>query len=212
MKLKRLQRATKRASRRQILTSDVSSPTIKTVVNSSVKNLFQSDTVASENSTQSGKDKTLVNTAEKQLKTLSTKLTKLECEIHQLKDSTANLRIECESLRKEKMCACETIQQLQLKFLSYESLKTQPGKFKYYTGIGIDIFEVIFQHLKGYLPNECKAKLSYEDQLLMTLVKLRLKPQWVSLADQFNSNKTSLNDIFWNWIDLIYHKLSFLIK
>ena len=34
----------------------------------------------------------------------------------------------------------------------------------------------------------------------------------MSLADQFNSNKTSLNNIFWKWIDLIYYKLSFLIK
>lgn len=41
---------------------------------------------------------------------------------------------------------------------------------------------------------------------------LRLNPQWVSVADQFNSNKTSLNDVFWKWIDLICCKLSVLIK
>ena len=46
----------------------------------------------------------------------------------------------------------------------------------------------------------------------MTLVKLRLNQQWENLADQFNSNKTSLNDIFWRWIDILYKHLSFLIK
>ena len=32
------------------------------------------------------------------------------------------------------------------------------------------------------------------------------------IADQFNSSKTSLNDMFWKWIDLLYIKMSFLTK
>ena len=42
--------------------------------------LFQSDMVTVENSTKSGEENTLVNTAEKELEALSTTLTKLESE------------------------------------------------------------------------------------------------------------------------------------
>ena len=207
LKLKRLERATKRANRKQMM-SNVASSARKTVVT----HVSQSDMVTGENSTKSGEEDTLVNTAEKELEALSTTLTKLKSERDQLKNSIASLQVECDSLRIKKMSASQTIQQMKLKFLSFESLEAQPKKFKYYTGISVDIFEVIFDYLKGYLPDNSKAKLSHEDQLLMTLVKLRLNSRWVSLADQFNSNKTSLNNIFWKWIDLIYHKLSFLIK
>ena len=173
LKLKRLERATKRANSK------------KTVVT----HLSQSDMVTGENSTKSGEENTLGNTAEKELEALSTTLAKLESERDQLKDSNANLQVECDSVRSEKMSACQTIQQMMLKFLSFGSLKAQPKKFKYYTGISVDIFEVIFDYLKGYLPDNSKAKLSHEDQLLMKLVKLRLNSRWVSLADQFKSNK-----------------------
>ena len=172
------------ANRRQTK-RNVASSARKTVVT----HLSQSDMVTGENSTKSGEENTLGNTAEKELEALSTTLAKLESERDQLKDSNANLQVECDSVRSEKMSACQTIQQMMLKFLSFESLKAQPKKFKYYTGISVDIYEVIFDYLKGYLPDNSKAKLSHEDQLLMKLVKLRLNSRWVSLADQFKSNK-----------------------
>ena len=185
--------------------SNIASSARKTVVT----HLSQSDMVTEENSTKLGEEDTLVNTAEKELEALSTMLTKLESERDQLKDSNASLQVECDSLRSEKMSACQMIQQMKLNFLSFES-KAQPKKLKYYTGISVDIFEVIFDYLKGYLPDNSNQKLSHEDQLLMTLIKLRLNSRWVSLADQFNSNKTSLNNIFWKWIDLIYYKIILL--
>ena len=82
--------------------------------------------VTGENSTKSGEENTLVNTAEKELEALSTMLTRLESERDQLKDSNASLQVECDSLRSEEMSACQTIQQMKLNFLSFESLKAQP--------------------------------------------------------------------------------------
>ena len=73
--MKRLERATKRANRRQMM-SNVASSARKTVVTY----LSQSDMVTGENSTKSGEEDTLVNTAEKELEALSTTFTKLESE------------------------------------------------------------------------------------------------------------------------------------
>ena len=81
LKLKRLERATKRANRRQMM-SNVASSARKTVVT----HLSQSDMVTGENSTKSGEENTLVNTAEKELEALSITLTKLESERDHLKD------------------------------------------------------------------------------------------------------------------------------
>ena len=61
--------------------------------------------------------------------------------------------------------------------LSYKTLKVQPN----YTGITVDRFDVLFQHLKSLLHNVCRSKLSYQDQFLMTLVKLELNTQWLCL-------------------------------
>ena len=46
----------------------------------------------------------------------------------------------------------------------------------------------------------------------MTLVKLRLSIHFENLADQFHSRKSTLHSIFWTRIDLLYSKLSFLIR
>lgn len=215
IKLKRLQSASRRA-RRKLSTykSNVSttSTTNKNTEANTGNNTPQLDIAATEVSFESEESNERLISLERELKAVSSKLTKVVEQRDRLTDFNKGLEIECQSLRQEKSSAYETIQKLQSKFLSYETLKVQPDKFKYYTGIGIDKFEIIFDYLKGYMPHKCKVKLSYEDQLLMTLVKLRLNPQWVSLADQFNSSKTSLNDIFWKWIDLIYYQLSFLIK
>ena len=54
--------------------------------------------------------------------------------------------------------------------------------------------------------------MQFKDQLLMTLVKLRLDIQFENLADQFNCPKSSAHDIVKRWIDLMYIKLKFLIK
>ena len=119
---------------------------------------------------------------------------------------------EIENLRVERDQYKELCDKISLRFISFESLKDNNRKFKYYTGIDKDKFMTVFEHLQQFLPSPCKSNLPYIDQFLMTLVKLRLNQQWENLADQFNSNKTSLNDIFWRWIDILYKHLSFLIK
>ena len=119
---------------------------------------------------------------------------------------------EINSLRKERDDAVSKLESLEAKFLTYISLKNHPRKFTYYTGLEIDKFDAVFRFVEGALPRKSKYKMEFKDQLLMTLVKLRLNIQFENLADQFNSTKSTLHSIFWKWMDLLYSKLSFLIR
>ncbi len=115
-------------------------------------------------------------------------------------------------LRKERDDALSKLKSLEAKFLSYNSLRSQPKKFNYYTGIDVDKFDAVFRFMEGSLPRKSKYKMDFKDQLLMTLVKLRLNIQFENLADQFQSTKSTLHSIFWKWVDLLFSKLSFLIR
>ena len=101
---------------------------------------------------------------------------------------------------------------LEARFLYYDALREQPKKFVYYTGIDAEKFDAVFHIAEGSLPQKSKYNMNFKDQLLMTLVKLRLNNHFENLADQFHSRKSTLHSIFWKWIDLLYSKLSFLIR
>lgn len=139
-------------------------------------------------------------------------MSKLKLVTEQLQLEINFLKTQNDLILSQKQITENKLQHIKSKMLSYSSLKDQADKFKFYTGITIERFNVISEHLESFLPTTNRSPLSYKDQLLMTLVKLRLNTPWLSLADQFCSNKTSLNDIFWKWIDLIYIKMSGLIK
>lgn len=54
--------------------------------------------------------------------------------------------------------------------------------------------------------------MSQSDQLLLTLMKLRCNISFQLLAHMMGVSKTTAIDTFWNWINVMYVKLAFLIK
>ena len=127
---------------------------------------------------------------------------------------------EIENLRNERDNALEKIKKLVKKHLFYENLKENHAKFKYYTGINVEVFECLFDFLHAEKDIEAVKKtkkgrhrlLPNRDQLIMTLIKLRLNTQFEKLANQVGCSKTTVHDIFKMWINLMYVKLKFLIK
>ncbi len=119
--------------------------------------------------------------------------------------------VEIENLKREKEKLTQEVKKLNEKFFNCNSLQTKPEKFIYYTGITPEKFTVVFNFSKRFLQETSKEKLSLENQLLMTLIKLRLDLQFTTLADLFNASKTTLHSMFWKWVDVIYFKMSFLI-
>ena len=84
----------------------------------------------------------------------------------------------------------------------------------------MEVFDCLFDYLQAEKNIEFVKKtkkerhrlLSYGDQLIMILIKLRLNTQFENLADQVSCSKTTFHDIFRRWINLMYVKLKFLIK
>lgn len=56
-----------------------------------------------------------------------------------------------------------------------------------------------------------KTKLSKEDELLLTLVKLRRNLAMTDLAYRFNISQSSVTNIFHAWLDALYATLGGLV-
>ena len=114
--------------------------------------------------------------------------------------STVNendLMMEIYNIRKERDTALAKVNELTSKFMGYSNLKHQKSKkFKYYTGITCETFDNVFKYLATSFPKTCHSKISFEDQFLMTLIKLRLDIQFENLADQFGLAKSIVVMIF----------------
>ena len=125
---------------------------------------------------------------------------------------TESYNTEIANLRQERDDARKKLSFVESKFISYANMKNNPKKVKYYTGITAETLDALFKYLQPSLPKIYRCKMPYDDQLLMTLVKLRLNQQFENLADQFNCATSSIHGIFKRWINLLYTKLKFLIK
>ena len=84
----------------------------------------------------------------------------------------------------------------------------------------MEVFDCLFDYLQVEKDIETVKEtkkgrhrlLSYRDQLIMILIKLRLNTQFENLADHVGCSKTTVHEIFRRWINLMYVKLKFLIK
>ena len=96
----------------------------------------------------------------------------------------------------------EKIKKLEKKHLSYENLKENHTKSKYNTGINVEVFDCLFDYLQVEKDIETVKKtkkgrhrlLSYRDQLIMILIKLRLNTQFENLADQVGCSITTVHE------------------
>ena len=84
----------------------------------------------------------------------------------------------------------------------------------------MEVFDCLFDYLQAEKDIEAVKKTKkgrhrlfcYRDQLIMILIELRLNTQFENLADQVGCLKTTVHNIFKTWINLMYVKLTFLIK
>jgi hypothetical protein len=82
--------------------------------------------------------------------------------------------MEIDNIRKERDTALAKVNELTSKFMGYSNPKHKKSKkFKYYTGITCETFDNVFKYLATSFPKTCHSKISFEDQFLMTLIKLR---------------------------------------
>ena len=147
--------------------------------------------------------------------------------LHSLVNKVSALTIENKQLQEKYESVNEEFKSLQLKKKSRKPFSvaaiTSDRKMRFYTGIQtIFIFNALYLLMKpyvcrlqywrghksvltikvkkGFLPREKSQKLSYKDQLLPVLMKLRLCLLNQDLADRFNISEASCSSIFATWI------------
>ncbi|CAG2190183.1 unnamed protein product [Mytilus edulis] len=138
---------------------------------------------------------------------LNKKLSPSEREM--LHEEIDNLREEKATLTKENQ---DLNTQLQQSRLSASAIDSNPSRSTFYTGISYDIFVTIFTFLSQFLTRtNLSDKFPHRDQLFITLVKLRMDLPFEFIALQCGQANSTVNNVFWRWIDLMHAKLGFLV-
>ena len=125
--------------------------------------------------------------------------------------------LELNNLRAEKESAKKTICTLQQKLssatLSAASVEGRDEKCVKLTGLKWSVFSKLFIFLVAFLPTSSRTQsLPPEDQLFLTLVKLRQNVSCDFLAHTKGATKTTAINYFWKWLDLMFAKIGFLVK
>ncbi|XP_029348362.1 uncharacterized protein LOC103310650 [Acyrthosiphon pisum] len=130
-----------------------------------------------------------------------------------LQSSQTNKCLEAEILllRKEN-------EQLKLKMssisecLSYELISSNDELIKLYTGLPnskiFDLLMVICENIEiNYYLKWKVENISMHDQLLITLMKLRLNLPHVDLGQRFKCSQATITNIFMTWIHILYENI-----
>ena len=121
-----------------------------------------------------------------------------------------NLRKEKQTLQAEVDSLKQTVENVKL---SSRSIEGNDDKCRFYTGVSWNVFLTVFTYLSGFLLPHMKVhSVSPQDQYFITLLKLRMDLPFEFIGNRINASASSVGDIFWKWIELIYSKMNFLIK
>ena len=128
-----------------------------------------------------------------------------------------SIYMEIERLREEKRSLCEERNQLREQLscsgLRFKSIIDDKLKCKMATGLVPSVFNNLVQYLmKNREMNLKPYKLSFEDQITLTVVKLKQNLNFDLLATIFGTSPTTASDYFWYWIDVMFIKLKPLVK
>lgn len=114
-------------------------------------------------------------------------------------------------LQKKEEENTQLLEELKKKTLSFKTIEGDDKKTKFYTGFpNFKTFHAVFLETSSKVKRK-KTKLSKEDELLLTLVKLRRNLAMTDLAYRFNISQSSVTDIFHAWLDALYATLGGLV-
>lgn len=125
------------------------------------------------------------------------------------------LYMEINNLRRERDEAREEVKSLEklisASSLSSESVNGNDDLCRNMIGISWGAFLKIFLFLSVFVKATNK-KLPLQEQLFLTLVKLRHNVSFDFLAHVKGIPKTTMVDYFWKWIDMLHAKIGFFVK
>lgn len=85
-------------------------------------------------------------------------------------------------------------------------------KVRYYTGLqDYCTLDILFQFVEPYIPHSSASVLSKFQQLVLTLIKLRLNLSHLDNGHRFGINRSSASRLFLSMVDVLYKRLKPLI-
>ncbi|XP_038064513.1 uncharacterized protein LOC119734943 [Patiria miniata] len=118
--------------------------------------------------------------------------------------SAASIELECRRLLEENHHLKETVEHLSLSENSFKD----DDKVKFCTGLpSLTLLQTVLQEISPFLNTHPKAVLSKFQQLLMTLMYLRLNLCNQDLAYRFNVNCSTVSRTVNSVIDVLYARL-----
>lgn len=152
-----------------------------------------------------------------------TKLEATQEELRYAKKRIEELEAANTSLREENA-------RLRSQVFRYDNIKDDGAQLAYLTGLTQDMWRALWQYLKPSRADVLSAQsaeseskgrvnapgagrkpvLSMEDELLVTLMRLRLGRQEQDLAYQFGLSKSSVSRISVKWINFLYLRLGLI--
>lgn len=131
------------------------------------------------------------------------------CSVQNDKPTTRSLSTQTNECKTKNV----SVQTFRVGTLSFNFIKSKKGGITYFTGLkSVQIFELILQKLN---PSPTTLLYKYhnvnnmteEDQLLITLVKLRRVSPDFELSVLFDTCNKSIQNIFTSWINFMFNQL-----
>ncbi|XP_064462529.1 uncharacterized protein LOC135373224 [Ornithodoros turicata] len=130
-----------------------------------------------------------------------------------LRSQLAYLQAEVDTLKERLEAKTEEF--------SYSALLSEPRKMRYYTGFSspellkgfFSFLQPQIEHLQYWQASpkttsrDRRFVLSSEDQLLLTLMRLRLGLDGVDLTYRFGVSESTVSRIWITWVDFLYNRL-----
>ena len=134
-----------------------------------------------------------------------------------LQQEVNKVKKERDALKEENAILKEKLESMQseMKKLSFdqEYLKNNDKKVLYYTGLSTwSLLMTLFMFIKPHLHTTGKSSLSPFQQLMMTLMRLRLNLTTKDLGYRFNVHNSTISRIFNRVINIMSVRLSKLIR
>ena len=141
----------------------------------------------------------------------------LKDENSRLTKETDVLKIDCQKLRWEHEQLTTTNRTLEdtirKQSLNEEFFEDNNAKVKYYTGLPtFTTLMAIFTFVSTSLEDNSRTVLSHFQQFLSVLMKLRLNLEDQDLDYRFGVNQSTISRYFKKWINVMYVRLSPLVK
>lgn len=130
-----------------------------------------------------------------------------EYDVSSLHQQIQSLNAECQSLR-DKVHKLES----ELKRRTLDTSQFDDGKIKSFTGLpDLQTFMLLLSHVSSVIPAPAKQSLKPTQELLLTLMKLRLNLSEEFLGYLFGIHQTTVSKIFRRWINVMASHLHSLI-